>query len=151
MEKQIKISTANFTKDIIYEICDLQTKNENLISKDNLDKYLDAPSSLLFTATYNEKIIGFLIAKNLLDFIDLDYILIDKNFRRQNIATNLLNELRNYCQKNNIPKILLEVRNSNTAAISFYLKNKFKQINIRKKYYSSPIEDAIILENEVET
>ena len=150
MEKQIKIFYSKFTEEIISKICDLQNKNEKLISKENLNEYLESTSSLLFIATHNEKIIGFLIVKNLLDFIDLDYALVDTNFRRKNIATNLLNELFNYCKKNNIPKILLEVRKSNNQAISFYSKNNFKQINIRKNYYSAPLEDAIILEKEVQ-
>ena len=44
--------------------------------------------------------------------------------------------------------IFLEVRESNQVAINFYKKNNFKQISIRKGYYSDPTEDAIIMKME---
>ena len=48
-----------------------------------------------------------------------------------------------------IKNIFLEVRESNQTAINFYKKNKFKEISIRKNYYSKPTENAIIMKLEV--
>ena len=45
--------------------------------------------------------------------------------------------------------IFLEVRESNKVAINFYKKNNFKEISIRKNYYSEPTENAIIMKLEV--
>ena len=45
--------------------------------------------------------------------------------------------------------IFLEVRESNQVAINFYKKNKFKEISVRKNYYSEPNENAIIMKLEV--
>jgi ribosomal-protein-alanine N-acetyltransferase len=41
--------------------------------------------------------------------------------------------------------ITLEVRPSNTAAVSLYKKLGFKMMGIRKGYYSMPPEDALVL------
>jgi len=60
----------------------------------------------------------------------------------QGIAQELLDKIKT-------KDIFLEVRESNKKAINFYKKNNFKQISIRKGYYSDPTEDAIIMKMEV--
>ena len=44
-----------------------------------------------------------------------------------------------------IKEIMLEVRESNEAAIFLYEKIGFQSITKRKKYYKHPVEDAIIM------
>lgn len=76
---------------------------------------------------------------------ELYYIAIKKEFRRKHLADELLN----YFIKNfDVDSIFLEVRASNAPAISFYRKNGFKEIGIRKKYYQNG-EDAIIMEKKI--
>lgn len=76
---------------------------------------------------------------------ELYYIAIKKEFRRKHLADELLN----YFIKNfDVDIIFLEVRASNAPAISFYRKNGFKEIGIRKKYYQNG-EDAIIMEKKI--
>lgn len=76
---------------------------------------------------------------------ELYYIAIKKEFRRKHLADELLN----YFIKNfDVDIIFLEVRASNAPAISFYRKNGFKEIGIRKKYYQNG-EDAIIMEKRI--
>ena len=41
--------------------------------------------------------------------------------------------------------ISLEVRASNNVAISLYKKLNFEQVGLRKRFYTNPIEDAIIM------
>lgn len=41
--------------------------------------------------------------------------------------------------------IFLEVRVSNTPAVSLYKKYGFEELGIRKKFYEHPVEDAIIM------
>jgi len=62
--------------------------------------------------------------------------------RNKGIAQELLDKIKT-------KDIFLEVRESNKKAINFYKKNNFKQISIRKGYYSDPTEDAIIMKMEV--
>ncbi len=87
------------------------------------------------------KLIGFIIYKNLYGTIDILYIVVDKIYRRKNIATKLMNELIN---KNDYKNILLEVRCDNKLAIKLYNKFNFKIINIRKNYYDNI--DAYVME-----
>ena len=45
--------------------------------------------------------------------------------------------------------IFLEVRAGNNPAISLYEKHGFENIGIRKKYYTNPTEDAVIMVRKV--
>ena len=49
------------------------------------------------------------------------------------------------CISRGVKEIFLEVRASNTPAISLYLKCGFEKISVRKKYYGDPAEDAVIM------
>ena len=65
-----------------------------------------------------------------------------EEYRNKGIAQEFLDKIK-------IKDIFLEVRESNQVAISFYKKNKFKEISVRKNYYSEPNENAIIMKLEV--
>ena len=66
------------------------------------------------------------------DITDLIYIIVDTEYRRQKIASKLLEYLIEESEK-----ILLEVRCDNDNAIKLYKNYNFKIINIRKKYYNN--------------
>ena len=86
-------------------------------------------------------ILGVLVYQYLYDRIEIDYIIVDKDYRNRGIATKLLEFIEN--NYNNLKNITLEVRESNEEAIKFYLKNNFKEITKRKNYYKD--EDGILM------
>ena len=88
-----------------------------------------------------EHIKGILVYQFLYERLEIDYIIVDSNYRKNGIATKLLNKLENTYEK--IKNITLEVRESNKNAIKFYLKNGFKEVTKRKNYYED--EDAILM------
>ena len=91
---------------------------------------------------YEENFIqGILVYQYLYDRIEIDYIIVDKNYRNRGIATKLLDFIEN--NYNNLKNITLEVRESNEEAIKFYLKNNFKEITKRKNYYKD--EEGILM------
>lgn len=99
-------------------------------------------NDFLKVLVYEEKIVkGILVYKYLYDRIEIDYIIVGKEFRRCGIATKLLKFIEN--KYKNIKNITLEVRESNVVAINFYLKNGFKEITKRKNYYKD--EDGILM------
>ena len=65
--------------------------------------------------------------------------------RRKGIATSLIRKLIEYGAENNLDYITLEVRQSNIPAINLYSNNGFEKVGVRKKYYSTPTEDAILM------
>ena len=68
-----------------------------------------------------------------------------KNFRRKNVAENMLNKLFYECGKKGVSDITLEVRETNVPAISLYEKLGFEEAGIRKNFYEKPVENALIM------
>lgn len=67
------------------------------------------------------------------------------NCRRMGAATWLVMSFLEECRAKEIERVLLEVRKSNDAAIRFYQKMGFGALGVRKRFYSSPPEDAIAM------
>ena len=67
------------------------------------------------------------------------------DFRRRGAAKRVVEALADYGRANGIESIYLEVRKSNNAAISLYEVCGFFAIGERKKFYSNPTEDAVIM------
>ena len=76
---------------------------------------------------------------------DITNIAVNPSYRKNGIASNLLNKLLETCSENNCTDITLEVRVSNIPAQNLYTKFGFVNEGIRKKYYSDNGEDAIIM------
>lgn len=106
-----------------------------LLSKFNYNIKLDSFQSDFFRCLiyYDYSIKGIVVYNHIYDRIEIEYIIVHENYKRQGIGTKLLKEL----EKNNINNITLEVRESNIVAINFYKKNGFKKAATRKNYYGS--------------
>ena len=72
-------------------------------------------------------------------------MVIGDQYRNNHLADILLYTMIGSAVQNRINWLTLEVRISNIAAINLYVKYKFKQLGIRKKYYQNNNEDALIL------
>ena len=71
-------------------------------------------------------------------------------YRRQGIASELLEVFRRFGEGNHMAFLTLEVRASNTAARALYQKHGYAEVGCRKNYYEHPREDAIIMTREFE-
>lgn len=70
---------------------------------------------------------------------------VDESYQRQGYGQKLFDKMVE--DMKDVKKITLEVRASNIKGISFYTKNGFKQVGVRKKYYKNG-EDALLLLKE---
>ncbi|MFU0831892.1 MAG: [Ribosomal protein S18]-alanine N-acetyltransferase [Oscillospiraceae bacterium] len=75
----------------------------------------------------------------------VDNIAVFPKFRRRGIGRALTLELLRRAQERDAEFCSLEVRPSNTAAITLYQSLGFKQVGKRKNFYRGPTEDALIL------
>ena len=125
-----------------FEEKDFITVN-NLLN--NFNYKLDKESfnnDFLKVLVYEENFVkGILVYQYLYDRIEIDYIIVDNNYRNLGIATKLLNYM--IAKHKNMLNITLEVRESNKEAKSFYKKNGFKEVTKRKNYYKD--EDGILM------
>ena len=114
--------------------------NEKFSKLNNLENLLSNNIEKIYVYEEDSKILGF-IHITILYFIDILNIFVDKNNRNKQIATKLLN----YVEENNKNlEITLEVNENNKEAISFYKKNNFETLTIRKNYYNNK-EDGYLM------
>jgi ribosomal-protein-alanine N-acetyltransferase len=87
---------------------------------------------------------AFLIAHRIDREWELENIAVAPAARRRGLATLLIQELFRHARENNSNSIFLEVRESNQLAHALYEKLGFTKSGLRKGYYQSPPEDAIL-------
>lgn len=116
----------------------------------SIENYLTeikSPNSHCAVARENNEIDGFIVASlNSQEQIAEIYnigVLFTK--RGKGIGSALILELINKCRSRNITAAFLEVRESNTAAINFYLSKGFVSNGRRRHFYSNPVEDALLM------
>ena len=96
---------------------------------------------------FNDKIVGVLEYSILYERSEINYIYVDDNMRRKNIATQLIEAMISDCHEKNVENITLEVNEQNTKAIGLYQKMEFQEVAPRKHYYGD--KDAILMERRV--
>ena len=132
--------------DIVYKIdntssCYNWTKNMFL-------KELENKNSFFNILLVDGKIIGYIVYHIVLDEAEILNIVIDNEFKRQNLGKYLLEQSIGEMSKQNIKTIFLEVGEKNIPAIKLYLKFGFTEYNIRKNYYKNK-ESAILMKKNL--
>lgn len=118
-------------------------------SENSIASELDNRLSYWLVAEDNGRIAGYVGSQSVLDAADMMNLAVSPDFRQQGVGQALVNGLINHLQQNNVIALLLEVRVSNTPAISLYEKLGFVEVGRRPKYYRNPREDALILRKEL--
>lgn len=109
---------------------------------------LDNSLSFWLVAADGEKVVGYVGSQTVLDGSDMMNIAVAPDFRRKGLAEALVNALIDCLRQRKSRCLILEVRVSNTPAITLYEKLGFVEIGRRKNYYRNPKEDALILRKE---
>ena len=87
--------------------------------------------------------------RHILDEGHINNIAVAEQARRQGIGRGLIEALIYEANALGITSLTLEVRSKNHAAISLYEKLGFVTCGHRKNYYRNPIDDALVMVNEV--
>ena len=128
----------------------LRINEIGLLIKDDFNKVFNIEEDLkkdyvhIYVYEENNQILGFLHTEYHFEITDIVNIAVDINNQNKGIGYKLIDYLLNNTESK---KIMLEVRESNTNAISLYNKCGFKEIHRRKNYYGN--EDAIIMERSI--
>jgi ribosomal-protein-alanine acetyltransferase len=92
---------------------------------------------------------GFLIGRSAADEFEILNMAVAPAHRRSGIGARLVKEALAWLRTARVRRVYLEVRASNEAAISLYSRIGFRPCGRRARYYTSPVEDAILLSLEV--
>lgn len=92
------------------------------------------------------RVAGFLIVRQLSgDEYEILNLAVAPNFRRRGIARRLLERARLDQEQGVARRWYLEVRESNSPAISLYSSLGFEHAGLRQDYYNDPKESAIVM------
>lgn len=107
--------------------------------------------SILKVAVINNRVVGYICIRTMLDITHILNLAVTPGLRRKKIGSRLFqNALDELGQKQKeVDFITLEVRAS-SPAVKLYQKHGFKVIGRRKDYYNKPLEDAILMNLELE-
>lgn len=100
--------------------------------------------SIMLCAKANDELAGFITAFAVLDEVNIYNVAVTEKYRRNGIADALLNALHERV-KGFASFITLEVRESNLPAINLYKNKGYTEVGLRKNFYSSPRENAILM------
>lgn len=149
-------AVVDFNEKYVDEILQIQTEtNLSVWSKnDYLSEIERADSIFKIALSPDEKVIGFALVHLLFsnsndsnDSFDSSEILniaVLNSFQKKGIGQMIFDEILRELKQKNIKEIWLEVRSSNTKAITFYQRNNFEFHFERKNYYQNPTENALI-------
>lgn len=91
------------------------------------------------------EIAGFLVARRVADDIEILNLAVRPDARRKGFGASLLREALAWGASLRARRAHLEVRASNLAALRFYERHGFVTAGRRPRYYSGPVEDALLL------
>lgn len=119
--------------------------NDNFMNLFNLSDLLASKTDYVYGYYEDNELLGFIHISKSFEVVDIVNIVVDINKRKNGIGKKLIEYVID--SFSDIESIMLEVRESNEVAISFYNKCGFEEINRRKKYYGN--EDAIIMKKVI--
>lgn len=96
-------------------------------------------------ASGKEYVVGFAGFWFMANEAHLTSIAVREKYRRQGIGELLLISVIDLATELNAHIITLEVRASNTAALSLYYRYGFTQVGLRHGYYTDSREDAVLM------
>ena len=114
-------------------------------SRESLLREINNPSCHYIAAIEGGRLIAYAGLQTVLDEGYINNIATLPDFRRQGVASRLLEKLIDFGKEAELTFLTLEVRASNTAAIALYSKYGFKEVGLRRGYYEKPREDALLM------
>ncbi len=103
------------------------------------------PRALPKVAVLNGSIVGYACSDYVGDECHILNLAVHADYRKQGIATALVERILEELKLHACRFLYLEVRASNYAAKKLYQGFGFKIVGTRKNYYVAPVEDAIIM------
>ncbi len=110
-----------------------------------LEELDNLSASFIAAEAENGTILGYAGLTVVLDEGYINNIAVREEYRRQGVASALLEVFLRFAQANQLAFLTLEVRASNEAAIALYRRHGFEVAGRRKNYYEDPREDAVLM------
>ncbi len=145
-EKESKLLLRELTSSDAAAVSELERQIfEDFWSEKSILETIEQAQSLCLAAEKAGRLTGYILAYEAAGEIEIARIAVEKEERRQGVAGHLMLKLETLCEERGIHKILLDVRQGNDAARSFYQEAGFIEDGIRQNFYTNPKEDAVLM------
>ncbi len=114
-------------------------------SSKSLTEELDNPNAYFITAVSEGTVLGYIGVHEVCGEAYIDNVAVDPNYRRLGLGERLMLTAQKNAFERKCEFISLEVRKSNSSAISLYEKLGYQNVGERKNFYTDPTEDAVIM------
>ena len=111
----------------------------------SLEEELTNDTAYFYVAMIGDEVVGYIGLYIVCESCFVTNVAVFPQYRNQGIATALIRRAFLTATAHGTDFISLEVRKSNTAAISLYKSLHFEEMGLRKNYYRNPPEDALIM------
>lgn len=115
-------------------------------SESTLVSQLDNPHDHTLIAYADDRAAGFLSCWCVAGEAEINNICVLPEYRRQGIARAMFGQI--FSELADAERWVLEVRESNSAAIALYEGLGFASAGLRKNFYTDPDENAVIMVRE---
>jgi ribosomal-protein-alanine N-acetyltransferase len=105
----------------------------------------EIPASRGFVAARGPDVVGFLVARQLVSDLEILNLAVHPGSRRLGAGAALLASALLWGSSFEAESAFLEVRETNIPALRFYKIHDFRITGRRRGYYTSPVEDALLL------
>jgi [ribosomal protein S18]-alanine N-acetyltransferase len=124
------------------------TSHSNGWSKANIQSALHSAHQHCYGGWQDKKLVGYVVVTQLLPDWELLNIVVAKSKQHMGLGRTLLEFVIEQARAENAQKILLELRQSNQAALKLYERFGFQVTAIRKNYYTrnETKENAILMQ-----
>ena len=110
---------------------------------------LTQENAVTLVAEADGEIAGFITGVFLFDNADIYSVATAEQHRKKGIGGKLLQAFFDTLS-NEVETVGLEVRESNSAAISLYEKYGFERVGLRKNFYEQPRENAVLYTKQLQ-
>ena len=111
---------------------------------------LEEPTSAWLVAVEGKRPVGYIGLRVVQDEGEIVNLAVSPAWRKKGVAAALLDTVLDFAAFQGVTKVWLEVRESNTPARKLYEKAGFAPVGVREKYYSAPVENAVMMMKELE-
>ena len=103
------------------------------------------PAYVFLLGTDGEETVGYVGAYLVLDELQITNVAVTVTARRRGVGNRLIDALVEAASRLGAKTVYLEVRASNLPAIRLYEKHGFASVGTRKRFYTHPTEDGILM------
>ena len=143
---EINFLTANDIPDILRINAAIEYSWPESVIREDLEDSSQNETTYIgaFATTTEAPLLGYAVLGREKRTGVLMALLVDKNFQRQGVGTQLLLAVSDCAMYLHMRRLVLRVRKSNTGAIALYSRMSFRSDEVRRGYYSNG-EDAIVM------